>query len=53
MYPILRRTIADASRASLSEQLDVERNVNVDLCGTPQFAEGVRVFFEKRHPRFQ
>ena len=53
MYPLLRRAVDGASRASLSEQLDVERDTNVDLCGTPQFAEGVRAFLEKRHPRFQ
>lgn len=53
MYPLLRQAVDDASRRNLSEQLDLERDLNVMLCGTPQFAEGVRAFLEKRRPRFQ
>lgn len=53
MYPLLRRAVDDASRLSLSDQLDLERDLNVELCGTPQFAEGVRAFLEKRRPKFQ
>lgn len=53
MYPLLRRAVDEASQRSLSEQLDLERDVNVRLCGTAQFAEGVHAFLEKRRPRFQ
>jgi 2-(1,2-epoxy-1,2-dihydrophenyl)acetyl-CoA isomerase len=53
MYPLLRRAVDGASHYSLSEQLDLERDANVALCSTPQFAEGVRAFLEKRPPRFQ
>lgn len=53
MYPLLRQAVDDASRRSLSDQLDLERDLNVQLCGTPQFAEGVRAFLEKRRPKFQ
>lgn len=53
MYPLLRQAVDDASRRSLSDQLDLERDLNVALCGTPQFAEGVRAFLEKRRPKFQ
>lgn len=53
MYPLLRNAVDHASRASLSEQLDLERDLNVALCGSAQFAEGVRAFLEKRRPRFQ
>ena len=53
MYPLLRQAVDDASRHSLSDHLDLERDLNVQLCGTPQFEEGVRAFLEKRRPKFQ
>lgn len=53
MYPLLRGAVDGASRTSLSDQLDLERDLNVRLCGTAQFAEGVRAFLERRPPRFQ
>ena len=53
MYPLLRDAVDGASRTSLSDQLDLERDLNVRLCGTAQFAEGVRAFLERRPPRFQ
>jgi 2-(1,2-epoxy-1,2-dihydrophenyl)acetyl-CoA isomerase len=53
MYPLLRLAVDDASRRTLSDQLDLERDLNVELCGRAEFAEGVRAFLEKRRPRFQ
>jgi len=53
MYPLLRGAVDEASRRTLSEQLDLERDLNVELCGSAQFSEGVRAFLEKRRPRFQ
>lgn len=52
VYPLLRGAVDDASRRSLSDQLDLERDLNVRLCGAAQFAEGVRAFLEKRRPEF-
>lgn len=53
MFPLLRGTVDGASRTSLSDQLDLERDLNVRLCGTAQFTEGVRAFLERRPPCFQ
>ena len=52
MYPALRAAVDSASRQSLSNQLDLERDLNVHLCSTAHFAEGVTAFLEKRRPQF-
>lgn len=53
MYPALRAAVDSASRQSLSDQLDLERDENVQLCSTAGFVEGVSAFLEKRRPKFQ
>ncbi len=49
----LRSLFAAAELGDLSTQLDAERECQRELCNTPDFAEGVRAFLEKRPPRFK
>lgn len=47
-----RRAFDAASRNTLAEQLQYERDRQCELIGGPAFAEGVRAFMEKRPPIF-
>lgn len=47
-----REVLAAAFDNDLAAQLDLERRTQFELGNTPDFAEGVRAFAEKRAPRF-
>jgi 2-(1,2-epoxy-1,2-dihydrophenyl)acetyl-CoA isomerase len=51
-YALIKRAL-DASEAnSLDTQLDLERDLQQEAAETPDYAEGVRAFVEKRAPKF-
>jgi 2-(1,2-epoxy-1,2-dihydrophenyl)acetyl-CoA isomerase len=51
-YALIKRAL-DASEAnSLDAQLDLERNLQQEAAETPDYAEGVRAFVEKRPAKF-
>ena len=50
--PDLRRAADLASTHDFSPHLDLERDVNLKLCGRASFTEGVTAFLEKRRPDF-
>lgn len=51
-YALIKQAL-DASEAnSLDTQLDLERDLQQEAAGTPDYAEGVRAFVEKRPPIF-
>ena len=51
-YGLIKRAL-DASEANdLDTQLDLERDLQQEAAETPDYAEGVRAFVEKRAPKF-
>lgn len=44
----MKRLFADSARRTLDEQLDAERDAQREAGSSPDFAEGVRAFLEKR-----
>jgi 2-(1,2-epoxy-1,2-dihydrophenyl)acetyl-CoA isomerase len=49
---LTKRALDAAETNDLSSQLDLERDLQREAGATPDYAEGVRAFFEKRPPRF-
>jgi len=49
---LTKRALDAAETNDLSTQLDLERDLQREAGATPDYAEGVRAFFEKRPPRF-
>jgi 2-(1,2-epoxy-1,2-dihydrophenyl)acetyl-CoA isomerase len=48
-----KRLMRESLARSLSEQLDAEAASFAACAGTPDFAEGIAAFLEKRPPRFE
>lgn len=49
---LTKRAFAASAANTLDEQLDLERDLQREAGRTPDYAEGVRAFMEKRPPRF-
>ena len=49
---LIKRALDAAEINDLSTQLDLERDLQREAGGTPDYAEGVRAFMEKRAPAF-
>ena len=49
---LIKRALDAAETNSLDQQLDLERDLQREAGSTPDFAEGVRAFLEKRPARF-
>jgi 2-(1,2-epoxy-1,2-dihydrophenyl)acetyl-CoA isomerase len=48
----IKRLINQSMQSNLSEQLRAEQESFSSCAGTENFAEGIRAFIEKRHPKF-
>ncbi|MEK0084867.1 2-(1,2-epoxy-1,2-dihydrophenyl)acetyl-CoA isomerase PaaG [Benzoatithermus flavus] len=49
---LIRRALDASNTHTLDQQLDLERDLQREAGRTPDYAEGVRAFMEKRTPRF-
>ena len=49
---LTKRALAASAANTLDEQLDLERDLQREAGRTPDYAEGVRAFMEKRSPNF-
>ena len=50
---LTKRAIEAASGNSLSQQLDIERDLQAEAGRTRDFVEGITAFLEKRKPEFR
>lgn len=51
-YGLIKQAIDAAATNTLDAQLDLERDLQAEAGRTPDYAEGVRAFMEKRAPAF-
>ena len=49
---LIKRALDASARNTLDAQLDLERDSQREASLTPDYAEGVRAFMEKRKPNF-
>jgi 2-(1,2-epoxy-1,2-dihydrophenyl)acetyl-CoA isomerase len=50
---LIKRALDAAERNDIDRQLDLERDLQREAGFTPDYAEGVRAFMEKRPPNFR